>query len=144
MTLMQTCLIRLFLLVTVAGSVVAQADPVWVDVQHTHPAPGTAIVRFGEIDHRVYKGSKPKNDSDYRCLRSKRIKYILELKFFPFLYRLEKRRAERYGMVVIPATMNASPSRLRKSMCAKSFVYWATKSFGRFTFTAVLVVIGPA
>jgi Tyrosine phosphatase family len=109
MTLMQTCLIRLFLLLAVAGSVVAQADPVRVDVQHTHPAPGTSIIRFAEIDQGVYKGSKPKNDDDYRFLKSKKIKYILDLKFFPLLYRLEKKRAEKYGMVVIPATMNASP-----------------------------------
>lgn len=92
------------------------------DAQHSHPAPGTSIVRFGKIDEGVYKGSKPKNDTDYRFLQSKNIKYILDLKFFPLLYRLEKKKAEKYGMVVIPATINASPlapskEHVRKILC---------------------------
>jgi hypothetical protein len=91
-----------------AGSVIA-AQCERRDAQHSHPAPGTSIVRFGEIDKGVYKGSKPKTDADYRFLRSKNIKYILDLKFFPLLYRVERRKAETYGMVVIPATINASP-----------------------------------
>jgi len=77
--------------------------------QVSHPAPGTSIVRFGEIDRGVYKGSKPNNDADYRFLKSKNIKYIVDLKFFPLLYKLEERKARKYGMLVIPATMNASP-----------------------------------
>lgn len=66
-------------------------------------------MRFGEIDRGVFKGSRPKNEADYRFLKSKNIKYIVDLKFFPFLYRLEQRKAQKYGMVVIPVTMNASP-----------------------------------
>lgn len=76
---------------------------------HTHPAPGTSIVRFAQIDEGVYKGSKPKSDADFRFLQSKNIKYILQLKFFPVLYRMESNRAKRYGMSEIPVTMNASP-----------------------------------
>ena len=74
-----------------------------------HPAPGTSIVRFAQIDQGVYKGSKPKTDADYRFLQSKNIKYIVDLKFFPLLYRLERNKAKHYGMVVIPGTINASP-----------------------------------
>lgn len=66
-------------------------------------------MRFAQGDVDLYKGSKPKTDADYRFLRSKNVKYILDLKFFPLLYRLEKRKAEKYGMVVIPATINALP-----------------------------------
>ena len=80
-----------------------------VNGQVSHPAPGTSIVRFAEIDEGVYKGSKPKSDADYRLLRSKNIRYIIDLKFFPLLYKVEKSKARKYGMVVIPVTMNASP-----------------------------------
>ena len=79
------------------------------DTPPVHPAPGTSIKRFAEIDDGVYKGSKPKNEADFRFLQSKGIKYIVDLKFFPLLYRLEKNKAKRYGMAVIPATINASP-----------------------------------
>ena len=74
-----------------------------------HPAPGTSIVRFAQVDVGLYKGSKPKSDADYRFLKSKNVKYILDLKFFPLLYHLEKRKAKKHGMIVIPATINASP-----------------------------------
>ena len=74
-----------------------------------HPAPGTSIRRFAQIDDGVYKGSKPKTEADFRFLQSKNIKYIVDLKFFPLIYRLEKKKAKRYGMIVIPATINASP-----------------------------------
>jgi hypothetical protein len=74
-----------------------------------HPAPGTSIVRFAQVDIGLYKGSKPKTDADYSFLRSKNVKYILDLKFFPLLYRLERRKAKKHGMFVIPATINASP-----------------------------------
>ena len=76
---------------------------------HAHPAPGTSIRRFAQLDEGVYKGSKPKTDADFRFLQSKNIKYIVDLKFFPLLYRLESHKAKRYGMTVIPATINASP-----------------------------------
>jgi protein-tyrosine phosphatase family protein len=79
------------------------------DAGRARPAPGTSIRRFAQIDEGVYKGSKPKNDADFRFLQSKHVTYILDLKFFPLLYRLEKNKAKRYGMTVIPATINASP-----------------------------------
>jgi Tyrosine phosphatase family len=78
------------------------------DREHSHPAPGTSLVHFAQVDEDVYKGSKPKNNADYRFLQSKHIRYIVDLKFFPFLYRLEKRKAKKYGITVIPATINAS------------------------------------
>jgi hypothetical protein len=93
----------------IAGCALAQDNPVGTDPRHAHPAPGTTIVRFAQLDDGVYKGSKPKNDADYRFLQSKNIKYIVDLKFFPILYRLEKKKAAKYGMEVIPATINASP-----------------------------------
>jgi hypothetical protein len=76
---------------------------------HQHPAPGTSIVRFAQIDENVYKGSRPKKDADFRFLQSKRIKYIVDLKFLPLFATLEKRRAKRFGITVIPVLMNASP-----------------------------------
>ena len=92
---------------------------------HTHPAPGTSIIHFAQIDEGIYKGSKPKNDADYRFLRSKHIRYIVDLKFFPVLYRLEKSKAKEYGIMVIPATINASPippseKHVRKILCLLS------------------------
>jgi hypothetical protein len=93
--------------------------------EHTHPAPGTSIIHFAQIDEGIYKGSKPKNDADYRFLRSKHIRYIIDLKFFPVLYRLEKSKAKEYGITVIPATINASPippseKHVRKILCLLS------------------------
>jgi hypothetical protein len=97
--------VRCFSRLLISGCAIAQRD----SRPSRHPAPGTSIVRFAQVDVGLYKGSKPKTDADYRFLRSKNVKYILDLKFFPLLYRLEKRKAEKYGMVVIPATINASP-----------------------------------
>lgn len=79
------------------------------DIARVHPAPGTNMVRFEELDEGVYHGSKPKTDADYEFLQSKNIKYIVDLKLFPYLYRGERDHAEQYGMTVIPATINASP-----------------------------------
>lgn len=76
---------------------------------NVHPAPGTTIVRFGEVDNGVFKGSKPKNDADYRFLKSKNVRHIIDIKFFPLLYRSEQRHARKFGMIVFPVTMNASP-----------------------------------
>jgi protein-tyrosine phosphatase len=76
---------------------------------HHHPAPGASIVRFAQIDEGVYKGSEPKNDADFRFLQSKHIRYILDLKFLPLFATVEKHRARRYGMTVLPVVMNASP-----------------------------------
>ncbi len=80
-----------------------------ISATRRHPAPGTSIVRFAEIDDGVFKGSKPKTDADYAFLRSKNIKYIIDLKFYPWIYRIERNHAKRYGMTVLPATINASP-----------------------------------
>jgi hypothetical protein len=91
------------------ATAIAQHNPSATETGHRHPAPGVSIVHFVQIDEGVYKGSKPKTDADFRFLQSKNIKYILDLKFFPLLYRLEKNKAKRYGMIVIPATINASP-----------------------------------
>lgn len=74
-----------------------------------HPAPETSIIRFAQIDRDVYKGSRPRKDADYRFLQSKHIKYIVDLKFLPIFPTLEKRKARRYGITVVPVLMNASP-----------------------------------
>jgi protein tyrosine/serine phosphatase len=79
------------------------------DPKHTHLAAGTSMVRFGEIDEGVYKGSKPKSDADFRFLHSKNIKTIVDLQFVPVPYRREKEKAEKYEIRVIPVTINASP-----------------------------------
>jgi len=69
----------------------------------------TTIVRFGEVDEGVYKGSKPKTDADYRFLQARHIKYIVNLQFLPFLDQFEQQKARRYGIGFISATINASP-----------------------------------
>src|ERR1700686_722869 len=74
-----------------------------------HPAPGTTIVRFTELDANVYKGSKPKNDADYAFLQSKHVKYILNVRFLPLLSRPEQRKARKYGMRYVSVYINASP-----------------------------------
>jgi hypothetical protein len=96
-----------------------------VDAKHDHPVPGTKITRFQKIDEGVYKGSKPRTDADYRFLQSQHIKYIVELKFMPLLYRLEVNKAREYGILVIPVTINASilaPSQkhIRQVLCLLS------------------------
>jgi Tyrosine phosphatase family len=103
------CVAALLSLVVIASFADAQKNPVSGERPLIHPAPGTSIVRFAQVDVGLYKGSNPKTDADYRFLRSKNIKYILDLKFFPWLYRLEKRKAKKHDMIVIPATINASP-----------------------------------
>ena len=82
----------LVLLFVMASYAVAQDNPLVADPKHAHPAPRTSIVRFAQLDDGIYKGSKPKTDADYRFLQSKNVRYILDLKFFPVLYRLERRR----------------------------------------------------
>lgn len=79
------------------------------DIRRIHPAPGTSIVRFEELDEGVYKGSKPKTEADYEFLQSKRVKYVVELRLFPRLNAIEKKRVREHGMILIPATINASP-----------------------------------
>jgi len=78
------------------------------DIRRIHPAPGTHLVRFQELDEGVYKGSKPKTDADYEFLQSKGVKYILELRFFPWLNAGEKRKVKKYGMTVLTGTIGAS------------------------------------
>lgn len=73
-----------------------------------HPAPGTTLVRFAELDPGVYKGSKPKSDADFRFLQSKRIKYIVQVRFLPFLSGKEEKQARAYGVTLISVPMNAS------------------------------------
>ena len=74
-----------------------------------HPAPGTKIVHFGRVDEGIYKGSKPKNDADFRFLQSKHIRYIMDLNFMPLFAVEEKKKAREYGMAFIRIPMNASP-----------------------------------
>lgn len=112
----------LFCLCLMTGFVVAQNAPLARDTKDRHPASGTSIVRFAEIDDGVYKGSRPRSDGDYRFLQSKNVKTIIELKFFPLLYRFEAEKAEQYGMKVLPVTINASPvapseAHVRRILC---------------------------
>ncbi len=95
------------LLVVSARCITAQTIQA-IDSGLDHPAPGTKLTRFEKIDNDVYKGSEPKNDTDYRFLQSKHIKYIVAIKFLPLLDRLEIHKARKYGILVIPVTMNAS------------------------------------
>jgi protein-tyrosine phosphatase len=74
-----------------------------------HPAPGTSLVRFGEVDAGVYKGSKPKTNADFDFLVSKGVKYILDIDFLPLLSGSEKRKARRHGITYLSVEMNASP-----------------------------------
>ena len=80
-----------------------------LDATAQHPAPGTTITRFAQLDDGVYKGSPPKNDADCKFLQSKNIQYILDLQLFPFLHIREKKRTEKCGMVFLTARINASP-----------------------------------
>lgn len=98
----------LLLMGAVASRSIAQTPQPIAD-GHRHPAPETSIVRFAQIDDDVYKGSRPRKDADYRFLQSKHIKYIVDLKFLPIFATLEKRKAKRYGITVVPVLMNASP-----------------------------------
>jgi Tyrosine phosphatase family len=78
------------------------------DIRRIHPAPGTQIVRFQQLDEGIYKGSKPKTDADYEFLQSKGVKYMLELRLFPWLNVGEKRKAKKYGITLLTGTMSAS------------------------------------
>lgn len=86
-----------------------RADTDASDLSRQQTAAGTTLIHFGMVDDGVYKGSKPGTDADYRFLRSLHVKYIVDLQIFPLAYGLEKRKAKRYGIVLIPARMNASP-----------------------------------
>jgi len=79
------------------------------DIRRIHPAQGTHLVRFQQLDVGVYKGSKPKTDADYQFLQSKGVKYIVNLKFFPWINNWEKHKARKYGMTLLTGTISASP-----------------------------------
>jgi DSP-PTPase phosphatase fused to NAD+ Kinase len=79
------------------------------DIRRIHPADGTHLIRFQQLDEGVYKGSKPKTDADYRFLQSKGVKYIVNLKFFPWINNWEKHKARKYGMTLLTGTISASP-----------------------------------
>ena len=70
---------------------------------------GSKLKHFGMVDDGVYKGSRPKSDADYRFLQSLHVKYIVNLHVLPFMGRLEKRKAKKYGITMITGRMNASP-----------------------------------
>ena len=102
----------LLLLATGCRSVVQHQDtakPRTPDISKIHPAPGTSIVRFEQLDDDVYKGSKPKTEADYEFLQSLHVRYIVELRLFPLIHEGEKRTAQAHGMTLLFGTMNASP-----------------------------------
>jgi Tyrosine phosphatase family len=70
---------------------------------------GTRLHHVERVDNGVFKGSKPKSDSDYRFLESLQVRYIVDLQVLPLMTALEKRKAAQYGITVIPGIMNASP-----------------------------------
>ena len=120
----QVTALVLAVLVALPIPATAQAIEI-VDPAHDHPAAGTKLTRFQKIDEGVYKGSQPRNDADYRFLQSKHIKYIVEMRFLPLLHRFEAHKARKYGIRVIPITMNAStfpPSEehIRQILCLLS------------------------
>jgi hypothetical protein len=84
--------------------VILQGSAASAGTKLEHPASGTSIVRFTELDANVYKGSKPKNDADFAFLQSKRVKYILNLRFLPLLSRPEQGKARKYGMTISAVT----------------------------------------
>lgn len=84
------------------------------DIRRIHPAPGTHLVRFQQLDEGVYKGSKPKTEADYEFLQSKGVKYIVQLRYFPWLNWAEKRKAKKYGMTLLTGTISASTMEPRK------------------------------
>jgi protein-tyrosine phosphatase len=79
------------------------------DLASSTMAAGSSLKHFSSIDNGVFKGSRPKSDADYRFLQSLHVKYIVDLQVIPLLTRFEQRKAKKYGITVIPGTMNASP-----------------------------------
>ena len=105
---------RLFVPLLVLAGVVHVSGQVTAAMATSDPgsqpaAAGSNLKHFGSIDDGVYKGSRPKSDADYRFLQSLHIKYIVDLQVIPLLTRLEKQKAKKYGITVIPGIMNASP-----------------------------------
>jgi hypothetical protein len=70
---------------------------------------GTTLVHFGQVDDGVYKGSKPRTDADYEFLQAHHVKYILDLELLPSMGHSERKKAKRYGIVLIHGRINASP-----------------------------------
>jgi hypothetical protein len=89
------------------GQVPADADT--PDLSREQTPAGTTLIHFSRVDDGVYKGSKPRSDADFRFLQSLHVKYIMDLQIIPLVYWLEKRKAKRYGIVLMPGRMNASP-----------------------------------
>jgi len=74
-----------------------------------HKSSHTTLVRFSAVDEGVYRGSKPKTDADFRLLRSKGVKTIVNLQFLPLLDWREKDAAKKHGIEYITVSMNGSP-----------------------------------
>jgi protein tyrosine/serine phosphatase len=98
----------LIALVAFLGAVVSPGE-VRAQATRQNSPTGTTLLHFGRVDEGVYKGSKPHSDADYRFLQSLHLKYIVDLEVVPLMYRPEKAKAKRYGILLIPARMNASP-----------------------------------
>ena len=83
-----------------------------------HASPGSSIAHFAQLDNNVYVGSKPHTEQDFEFLQSQHIKYILNVRFLPFLTGSEKSMAKRHGISFISKPMNASfiPPRRNTSM----------------------------
>jgi len=79
------------------------------DLSREPAAAGSKLKYFSPVDDGVYKGSMPRSDADYRFLQSLHVKYIVDLQVLPWMSLVEKRRAKRYGITLIPGIMNASP-----------------------------------
>lgn len=95
---------------TAAVSGLARSDrPCNSQAKPQHPAPGTSMIRFAQIDAGVYRGSRPRTDADFRFLQSKHIRYIVQANFLPFLTGPEVKKARAYGMTFLSVHMNASP-----------------------------------
>ena len=85
------------------------AAPPASDLASQPAAAGSTLKHFGSVDDGVFKGSRPKSDADYRFLQSLHVKYIVDLQVLPLLTLPEQRKAKKYGMTLIPGTVNASP-----------------------------------
>jgi hypothetical protein len=70
---------------------------------------GTTFIHYSKVDEGVYKGSRPRTDADYLFLKTRHIKYILDLELLPSLGHSERKKAAKYGIVLIHARINASP-----------------------------------
>ena len=85
------------------------AGPADVPDRNEEQEMGAELHHFNRVDEGVYKGSKPQSDADYRYLQSLGVKYIIDLQNLPWTYRFEKKKAQKYGIVLLVGHMNASP-----------------------------------